>query len=57
LAKSSSDPDASIFGGPHAGGVIFALGDGSVRPVNVTIVGTLLGWLAQRNDGNPVSFE
>jgi prepilin-type N-terminal cleavage/methylation domain-containing protein len=57
LAKSITDPDAVIFGGPHAGVVHFALGDGSARPVNVTIVGTLLGWLAQRNDGNPVTFE
>jgi prepilin-type N-terminal cleavage/methylation domain-containing protein len=57
LAKSINDPDACIFGGPHFGVVHFALGDGSVRPVNVTIVASLLGWLAQRNDGNPVSFE
>jgi prepilin-type N-terminal cleavage/methylation domain-containing protein len=57
LAKSTSDPDRVIFGGPHAGVVMFSLGDGSVRPLNVTIVGTLLGWLAQRNDGNPVTFE
>jgi prepilin-type N-terminal cleavage/methylation domain-containing protein len=57
LAKSTSDPDSCIFGGPHTGVVIFALGDGSVRPLTVTIAGTQLGWLAQRNDGNPVTLD
>jgi prepilin-type processing-associated H-X9-DG protein len=57
LAKSVSDPEASIFGGPHTGIVNFAFGDGSVRPIGVATNGIILGNLAQRNDGNPINFN
>jgi prepilin-type N-terminal cleavage/methylation domain-containing protein/prepilin-type processing-associated H-X9-DG protein len=57
LAKSMSDPDALIFGGPHTGVVNFLFGDGSVRAVNVGVDTTTLGRLAQRNDGLPVDLN
>lgn len=57
LAKSAADPEASIFGGPHTGVVNFAFGDGSVRSLGVATNGTILGNLAQRNDGNPINFN
>jgi len=57
LAKSPGDPEASIFGGPHTGVVNFAFGDGSVRSIVVSIGGSILGNLAQRNDGIPINFN
>jgi prepilin-type N-terminal cleavage/methylation domain-containing protein len=57
LAKSVTDPDATIFGSAHPGVVLFVFGDGSVRAVSVSTNGTLLGWLAQRNDGQPVDVS
>jgi hypothetical protein len=57
LAKSQKDPDGYIFGGPHIGSCNFAFGDGTVRSVNVTVPGNILGFLAQRNDGQSVDLS
>jgi len=57
LAKSQNDPDDFIFGSYHAGIVNFLLGDASVRSVSVAVNGTLLGNLAQRNDGQSVTLD
>jgi prepilin-type N-terminal cleavage/methylation domain-containing protein len=54
LAKSDHDADAMIFGGQHTGVCLFVFGDACVHSVSVTIPGTPLGHLAQRNDGETV---
>src|SRR5262245_31414617 len=40
-----------MFGGPHAGGLSVALGDGSVRSVSWQIPGAVFQLLARKNDG------
>jgi prepilin-type N-terminal cleavage/methylation domain-containing protein len=54
LARSTSDAYNVQFGGPHPGVCQFLLGDGSVRTIDTSINGTILGLLAVRNDGKPV---
>ena len=48
---------ARKFGSAHPGAVQFVFGDGSVRPVRVSIDTLTLGLLANRADGEPVSFD
>jgi prepilin-type N-terminal cleavage/methylation domain-containing protein len=43
------------FGGWHPGVCIFVLGDGSVRPLAVSIDATNLGYLANRKDGQVIT--
>ena len=45
-----SDKDNLWFGGPHPGVCNFLFGDGAVRPVEVNINTTALGYLATRED-------
>jgi prepilin-type N-terminal cleavage/methylation domain-containing protein len=47
----------SNFGSWHPGVCQFVLGDGSVRPLRNEIDLTVLGYMAHRFDGNPISFE
>jgi prepilin-type N-terminal cleavage/methylation domain-containing protein len=49
--------NTSRFGSWHPGVCQFVMGDGSVRPLRVTIDLTTLGYLARRDDGQPVSFD
>ena len=44
------------FGGPHDGICMFALADASVRPIDVGINPTNLGYLADRADGHEVTL-
>jgi hypothetical protein len=54
LAQAITTPINSQFGSWHPGVVIFALGDGSVRGVRVSLPGTTLGYLTNIADGNVV---
>jgi prepilin-type N-terminal cleavage/methylation domain-containing protein len=54
LARSPTEPYNIQFGSYHAGICQFLLGDGSVRPLAVSVSGTTLSRLAVRNDGQPV---
>src|SRR5689334_14510289 len=47
----------SRFGSWHPGVCQFVMGDGSVRPIRVTLDLTTLGYLARRDDGQAVSFD
>ena len=47
----------SRFGSWHPGICQFVFGDGSVRAIRVTLDLTTLGYLARRDDGQPVTFE
>jgi prepilin-type N-terminal cleavage/methylation domain-containing protein len=47
----------SRFGSWHPGVCQFVMGDGSVRPIRVSIDLTTLGYLARRDDGQAVSFD
>ena len=47
-------PCGLSFGGPHPDICQFALVDGSVRAIDNVTSGTILGSLAQRDDGNSV---
>jgi hypothetical protein len=42
------------FGSYHPGICQFCMADGSVRSLRVDIDPTILGWLAQRNDGHVI---
>lgn len=42
------------FGGPHTGICMFVLGDGSVRPISISIDINTLSYLANRQDGQVV---
>ena len=55
LARGPRDPLAANFGSWHPGAVNFALCDGSVRPLSVEISATVLGNLANRASGVPIS--
>jgi prepilin-type N-terminal cleavage/methylation domain-containing protein len=52
LAKGPFDAGNSVFGSWHNGICQFVLGDGSVRAISVAIDLTVLGNLANREDGN-----
>jgi prepilin-type N-terminal cleavage/methylation domain-containing protein len=54
LAASPTAPYQINFGGSHPGICQFLLGDGSVRPVPLTVDLTTLDRLAVRDDGLPV---
>jgi prepilin-type N-terminal cleavage/methylation domain-containing protein len=54
LAQSPTTTINSQFGSWHSGVVQFVLGDGSVRGLPVSIPGTVLGYLTNISDGNPV---
>ncbi len=54
LALNPTVPFRSQFGSWHPGVCQFVMGDGSVRPLPVSIDGTTLRRLAQRNDGEVV---
>jgi prepilin-type N-terminal cleavage/methylation domain-containing protein len=54
LARSPSDPFNIQFGSYHPGICQFVLGDGSVRPITVSVPGTTLSRLSVRNDGEVV---
>jgi hypothetical protein len=57
FAHSPGDTRAGVysFGSIHAGGVQFALSDGSTRLISTSISSRLAGLLANRSDGNPVT--
>ena len=64
LARSDTDPtvildvDHMPFGGAHPGGSChFVFVDGSVRALSPTINTTVLGYLANREDGEVISGE
>ncbi len=50
-------PSYESFRGPHAGGVMFALSDGSVRFLTESVDAFVLQRLAARNDGETISQE
>jgi prepilin-type N-terminal cleavage/methylation domain-containing protein/prepilin-type processing-associated H-X9-DG protein len=52
LAQGLGDAFVSQFGSWHPGVCQFAMADGSVKAIPVTISPTVLGYLAQRNDGH-----
>jgi len=54
LARSPTEAFNVQFGSYHSGICQFVLGDGSVRPINVSISGDILSRLSVRNDGKPV---
>jgi prepilin-type N-terminal cleavage/methylation domain-containing protein len=54
LALSPTTPFNAQFGSYHAGICPFVLGDGSVRPIAVSVAPRALGLLAVRNDGQAV---
>jgi prepilin-type N-terminal cleavage/methylation domain-containing protein len=54
LALSPTTTINSQFGSWHSSVVQFVLGDGSVRGIPVSIPGTVLGYLTNISDGNPV---
>jgi prepilin-type N-terminal cleavage/methylation domain-containing protein len=54
LARSPTDPFNVQFGSYHPGVCQFVLGDGSVRPIAVSVPGATLSLLSVRNDGQPV---
>ena len=45
-----------VFGGIHPGICMFAIGDGSVRSIPITISWEALYWLSNVNDGNAESI-
>jgi prepilin-type N-terminal cleavage/methylation domain-containing protein len=54
LARSPTEPFNIQFGSYHSGICQFLLGDGSVRPIAVSVSGATLSRLSVRNDGQPV---
>lgn len=54
IAKSPTDPYRDNFGSYHNGLCNFALVDGSVRSITVSISTTTLGLLTTRNDGKVI---
>ena len=51
LALDANATYIGQFGSWHSGVVQFAFGDGRVQPIKTSIAGTVLGYLAQRDDG------
>jgi hypothetical protein len=54
LAANQTEAVNSNFGSWHPGICQFVFGDGSVHPLQVTIDSVILGYLADRRDGNIV---
>jgi hypothetical protein len=56
MAHHADDQRANLysFGSPHPGVVQFAISDGSVRAISTSISTRVLGYLANRADGNAV---
>jgi len=56
LAHDSSDQRGTLysFGSAHAGIVIFAMADGSVRSISTSISSSVLGDLCNRRDGSSI---
>jgi prepilin-type processing-associated H-X9-DG protein len=58
LARSAQEVPANpIFGSYHAGFCNFVFGDGSVRALRNTLDATTLSRLADRSDGNTVTYD
>ncbi len=58
LALGMTTPYANQFGSWHTGVVMFAFADGSVRGLRPSTAGSILGLLADRNDGQVIpSFD
>jgi prepilin-type N-terminal cleavage/methylation domain-containing protein len=57
IRNPNQTDNRSRFGSWHPGVCQFVMGDGSVYPIRVTIDLTTLGYLARRDDGQPVSFD
>lgn len=55
LGKSLNDA-AGQFGSWHTGVCFFSFGDGSVRPLSVSMDLTTLGYLANREDGHTTNY-
>jgi prepilin-type N-terminal cleavage/methylation domain-containing protein len=55
LALSPNDSFNNNFGGPHAGICQFVFGDGSMRAISIEIDATVLGNLANRDDGKVIT--
>jgi prepilin-type N-terminal cleavage/methylation domain-containing protein len=57
-ARDNNSHHKDMFGSWHTGGIVmFALADGSVRPISVSIDVTNLGRLAGRNDGQVITVD
>jgi prepilin-type N-terminal cleavage/methylation domain-containing protein len=54
LALGNTDAYNTQFGSWHAGVVQFVFCDGSVHAISTSIAGTTLGYLANRQDGQPL---
>jgi hypothetical protein len=54
LARSPDEVYKINFGSYHPGVCQFVMGDGSVRALPTSISGTILGYLAVRDDGQPI---
>jgi prepilin-type processing-associated H-X9-DG protein len=54
LALTPTESVGNKFGSWHPGVVQFVFGDGSVRAIPVSISGSILNVLAQRDDGMPI---
>ena len=57
LATGPTFANGAYFGSYHIGMCQFAFGDGSVRGVSVSIDGTNLGRLANRKDGQVITYN
>jgi prepilin-type N-terminal cleavage/methylation domain-containing protein/prepilin-type processing-associated H-X9-DG protein len=55
LATSENESFNDNFGGPHAGVCQFVFADGSVHALSVEIDGVVLGYLANRSDGQIIT--
>jgi prepilin-type N-terminal cleavage/methylation domain-containing protein len=55
LARSVDEAVAGNFGGPHSGICQFVFADGSVHAIAVEIDEVILGYLANRRDGQTIS--
>ena len=56
LGRGSAATSGAQFGGYHPGVCMFVMGDGAVKAVRVSIDATNLGRLANRRDGEVVTF-
>jgi prepilin-type N-terminal cleavage/methylation domain-containing protein/prepilin-type processing-associated H-X9-DG protein len=56
LARTPEDTSSNRFGSTHTNGLVnFVFCDASVHAISVTIDGTTLGYLANRNDGQAIT--